>query len=246
MKFILTYYTKLFKIYDSSMSTIMPIMVYLNAGSDKIKILTDNKGKAGVYCWTHESTGKCYIGSSNNLTQRLREYYSEAHLKRNKNSYISRALLVHGFSEFSLTILKYIDITGLSKEESRKLILSNEQQFLDIFDPHYNVAKTAGSILGYFHSEEILAKTSGKNNHMYGKTHSVETKMKMSESISIAKGGGTIFVYDTNGSLVNSFNSARKAAVHFNSSHATIKRYCLNRALFQNKWILSTTNLEIS
>jgi len=74
----------------------------------------------------------------------------------------------------------------------------------------------------------------------------LKIKMKMNESISIAKGGGTIFVYDTNGSLVNSFNSARKAAVHFNSSHATIKRYCLNRALFQNKWILSTTNLEIS
>lgn len=212
-------------------------MIYSNADSEKIKILTDNKGKAGVYCWTNISTERCYIGSSNNLSQRLKEYYSNAHLKRNKNSYISRALLVHGYSEFSLTILKYINITGLSKEDARKLILSNEQQFLDIFDPHYNILKKAGSILRYTHSEEIIAKTSGKNNHMYGKIHSIETIEKMS----IAKGGRTIYVYDTNDLLVNSFCSARKAAEFFNSSHPTIKRYCSNSNLFQGKWILSTS-----
>jgi hypothetical protein len=212
-------------------------VIYNNADTNKSKILKDNNFFAGVYQWKHIKTGRIYIGSSNNLSQRLKEYYSNAHLKHNKNSYISRALLVHGYSEFSLTIFKYIDITGLSKEDARKLILSNEQQFLNIFDPHYNILKKAGSILGYTHSEEIIVKTSGKNNHMYGKIHSIETIEKMS----IAKGGRTIYVYDTNDLLVNSFCSVRKAAEFFNSSYPTIKRYCSNSNLFQGKWILSTS-----
>jgi hypothetical protein len=66
--------------------------------------------------------------------------------------------------------------------------------------------------------------------------------MKMSESISIAKGEGTIFVYGTNGSLVNFFSSARKVAVHFNTNHQMIMRYVRNREIFEDKWILSTLN----
>jgi hypothetical protein len=84
------------------------------------------------------------------------------------------------------------------------------------------------------------------------KSLSEETKLKISEAIkgipkteghktnlSIVKGGGTIFVYDTQGSLVNSFSSARKAAEHFKSSHPTIVRYVKNGQLFQDKWKLS-------
>jgi hypothetical protein len=106
--------------------------------------------------------------------------------------------------------------------------------FLDIFDPHYNILKKAGSILGYRHTEETILKTSGENNHFYGKTHSTEIKMKMSESISIAK-GGTIFVYDTQGSLVNTFCSARKAGEYFFCSHTRILRYASSRQLFENE-----------
>jgi hypothetical protein len=40
--------------------------------------------------------------------------------------------------------------------------------------------------------------------------------------MSVAKGGSTIYVYDSQGSLVNSFSSARKAAVHFKCSYPTI------------------------
>ena len=42
--------------------------------------------------------------------------------------------------------------------------------------------------------------------------------------ISIAKGGGTIFVYDPIGSLVNIFCSTRKAAEIFNCTHPTIAK----------------------
>jgi hypothetical protein len=46
---------------------------------------------------------------------------------------------------------------------------------------------------------------------MYGKQHSVDTLVKMS----IAKGGNTIYVYDTHGTIVNSFCSSRQTANFF-------------------------------
>lgn len=63
-----------------------------------------------------------------------------------------------------------------------------------------------------------------------------ETKALMS----IAKGVGTIYVYDTQGSLVNTFTSAREAGKELNTSHQTILKYVRNGKLFRNEWILST------
>jgi NUMOD3 motif len=55
------------------------------------------------------------------------------------------------------------------------VLLQREQHYLDILfslpaNLRYNFNPTAGSILGYKHTEDTLAKTSGENNHMYGRT----------------------------------------------------------------------------
>jgi hypothetical protein len=41
-----------------------PAIIYFNAESDKSQILSDNKGKAGIYQWTHLESNKIYIGSA--------------------------------------------------------------------------------------------------------------------------------------------------------------------------------------
>jgi len=56
---------------------------YANADSDKIQILTDNKGKAGVYRWTNLTNGKTYVGSSTNIYTRLITYYNIDYLLKN-------------------------------------------------------------------------------------------------------------------------------------------------------------------
>jgi group I intron endonuclease len=76
----------------------------------------------------------------------------------------------------------------------------------------------------------------GEDNPNFEKNLSTETIVKMS----VAKGGGTIFVYDTNGSLVNSFCSTRKAAEFFNCTHPTIKKHYSNGKLYKKLWIFST------
>lgn len=79
------------------------------------------------------------IGSAVDLHKRLKLYFSITFLTNSKgNSNINRALLHHGYSKFSLSILvpgSYIDITNLSKEEKNYLRTKREQYFLDTLTP---------------------------------------------------------------------------------------------------------------
>jgi group I intron endonuclease len=186
--------------YPYSMFILVPVTIYHNAETDKSKIISDNKDKAGIYMWKHIETNTIYIGSAVDLSKRLSNYYASSYLKRTKN-YICNALLFHGHSAFSIPILEYIDITGLSKEEARKLILEREQYYLDLIflddEPNtYNILKEAGSSLGYIHLAETKAAISealkgenstnfgktGEEHPMYGKSHSAETLVKMSKA----------------------------------------------------------------
>lgn len=99
------------------------IKMYNNVATDKSLILSDSEKKATIYIWLHKLSGKIYVGSAFNLSRRLRSYYSLRHLERYKSMYINKALLKHKYSSFSLVMLEYIDITDLSLEEARKLIL---------------------------------------------------------------------------------------------------------------------------
>lgn len=180
--------------------SLIPIVTYSNADTDRSQIRplwgSNNKGKAGIYMWTHIESSKNYVGSAFDITKRLRVYYSIEYLERNKSMYICNALFYQGYSAFTLSILEFIDISGLSKEESRELILSREQCYLDlIFEADklntYNLLKIAGSSLGYKHIEKSLVKISDMNSPFfsridldhsnYGKTHSAETKALLSK-----------------------------------------------------------------
>lgn len=179
------------------------VIVYSNAETDKKIILSDNKGKAGIYLWTH-SSGKKYVGSSFDLAKRLKKYYTPSDLKRMQN-YISNALICNTYSEFSLSILEYINITDLSLKDYRNIILAREQFYIDTLKPEYNILPTAGSRLGSSqsektkaliskahigktHTEETIAKlreiNKGENHPMYGKNHTAEAKAKMSAALS--------------------------------------------------------------
>jgi len=172
----------------------MPIIIYSNADTAKSSILSGNKGKAGIYQWTHNESGKIYIGSAFDLSKRLKDYYSTYYLNR-ANSYICKAIICHTHSAFSLSILEYIDVSparaiiaaqpgNSSKKEIQKLILEREQYYLDLIfsveEPNtYNLLKEAGSRLGSKHSPETITKISGENNSFFGKTHSAETVAKI-------------------------------------------------------------------
>jgi hypothetical protein len=84
-----------------------PVKFYSNSDTCKAQIYSENKQKSGIYILTNIKNDKIYIGSSQNLNKRLREYLNVNHLKRNEYLYICRALKKHDYPSFSLTILEY-------------------------------------------------------------------------------------------------------------------------------------------
>jgi len=126
-------------------------IVYHNADSQKKEIYLNSKGKSGVYMWVNTINGKRYVGSSVNLQRRFSAYYSVAYLTKYNTTLIHRALLKYGYSAFSLYILEYC------KEED---LIKREQDFMDLYNPEYNILKTAGNSLGVKPTEEWNLKNS--------------------------------------------------------------------------------------
>lgn len=90
---------------------------YDNADESKIKILSDNKGKSGIYMWTNKVNNKRYVGSSVDLRRRILEYFNLSRLMKESSMIINRALMKEGYSKFSLTILEYCDRKDLMQRE---------------------------------------------------------------------------------------------------------------------------------
>lgn len=123
---------RLFSVFSNlSASSVVPpkpVMAYKNAGVDVERILLDNKGKAGVYCWRNLLNQKCYIGSSTNLSRRLKTYFRISFLEtliKTKGSIIYRAILKNGYSNFSLEILEYCSAENTTLREQYYMDLLN-------------------------------------------------------------------------------------------------------------------------
>ena len=168
-------------------SAAVPIKFYANADSKKLIILKENAGKSGVYRWVNQVNGKSYIGSAVNLSIRLRNYFNINYLLLH-NMRIYKALLKYGHSKFDLEILEYCEPTQC---------IEREQYFMDLFHPHYNILNTAGSLLGFKHSDQSRANISksltgeknpmygkiGEMNHMFGREISEQTLAKLFKSL---------------------------------------------------------------
>lgn len=90
-----------------------------------------------------------YVITKIQSSVRFYTYFSLRSLAKS-NRPIDRALLKYGFSSFSLEILEYCD--------EKEILLEREQYYLDNLKPQYNIVETAGSTLGYKHTEESLEK----------------------------------------------------------------------------------------
>jgi group I intron endonuclease len=171
------------------------------------------------------------------------------------NMVINKALLKHDISNFSLEILEYCEPENA---------VSREQYYIDLLNPEYNILRKAGSSLGFKHSEQTRAKMSapkseatrtklsalnkGKNNPMFGKTQSEETRAQMSAShmgrkrseedkanISASKMGNSygknqpnalkIQVTDLELNTKTTYNSIRAAARALNINYGVITTY---------------------
>lgn len=136
---------------------VIPVMVYSNADTCKTIILSDNKGKSGIYRWVNLTNGKSYIGSAVNLKERFVNYFNVNHLMVNDSMLICRSLVKYGYSNFRLEILEYCD---------SEIRFDRENYYIGLCSPEYNILKEANSMpsrLGTTRSESAKLKT-GLNN----------------------------------------------------------------------------------
>jgi group I intron endonuclease len=155
------------------------IKIYEDIYTMRKDILKENVKKSGIYMLTNKITGDIYIGQSIDISNRFKNYLNLSYIKSKNNYIISRALIKYGYSNFSLTILEYCDLSDLS---------NREQYYFDLLIPQYNILKIAGSSKGFKHSESTKNKISkalkgvyvGENSASFGRTHTEVTKEAMS------------------------------------------------------------------
>lgn len=129
----------------------------------------------GIYMIKNKNTGQIYIGQSINIEKRWREH---TYGHDSSNSYIDNAIQKHGNDMFLFSIIEELDNNSSLLDEREKYWISYYNSYKD--KSHYNL--TPGGDFSPMKDKEIAKKLSGKGNGMYGKTHSLETRKKMSEN----------------------------------------------------------------
>ena len=130
------------------------------------KIEVELKGKCGIYIITNIFNGNRYIGSSLNLYDRLHSHLSLLTNDKHTNSHLQNAWNKYGKENFIFGILKY------SKDEE---VLNDEQLFIDIINPEYNIEKDI-SIIDKHRTEETKLKIKEGVQRAYKEGRSNQTK----------------------------------------------------------------------
>ena len=117
---------------ESNTADIKPVKYYEDIYTMKSQILKENKNKSGIYKFVNKLSGSFYIGSAKNLRTLIYSYLQLSSLLKGKNnSIITRALIKYGYSNFSLEILEYCDVSKL---------LEREQYYFDLLEPDYKTS----------------------------------------------------------------------------------------------------------
>lgn len=221
-----------------------PVCLYSDLKAEKALILTENKGKSGVYMWTNKVNGKIYVGSSVDLSKRLRNYFNISYLSDFKDiMIIYKALLAHGFDNFKLEILEYCNSSQL---------IEREQYYIDILKPEYNILKVAGSSLGVKRSIETIAKIRAgalsrteealAKNREHLKILNVSQKhkdhlAKLNTSLEhISKTAKPVYVVNMDNGDNIEYRSLTQAANFYNVHPETVRRCIKGNKLLLNKY----------
>lgn len=207
-------------------SDIKPATTYYDTDKDKIKILSDNRNKTGVYRWTNKINGNTYIGSSVNLSVRMYTYYSLRSLAKS-NRPIDRALLKYGFSNFTLDILEYTDINN---------VLDKEQYYMDLYKPTYNIVEKAGSTLGYKHTQESLDKMRD-----FILSDEVRAIKALSTKNATAARSISILVENIITKVKHEYSSLTEAASALGVSKSSVSQALINDRLIKKTYRISKT-----
>jgi len=165
---------------------------------------------SGIYCITNKINEKIYIGSTRDFEIRWQRHYAP----NSKCVKLRNSIQKHGIENFQMEVLEQIDIAGMSREDSHKLLLEREQEHLDTLQPFdetgYNIQRKANGSYGTPHTKEYIESVTGGNGPC-------------------AK---SVIKYDKKGNAIYEYGSIQEAAK--NNHPASVKRIvecCTERAI---------------
>lgn len=164
---------------------------------------------SGIYCIENMINNKKYIGQSKNINDRWRRHKGELNHGTHDNDYLQKSWNKYGGENFKFYILEQCEEIQLDEKEIFYINLYNTLnrdcgynlksggQNCGVKASNYVREKLSDSVKKSYNSElknkrkedalkqwsnpEIKEKILGSNNGMYGKHHSGETRIKMSE-----------------------------------------------------------------
>ena len=87
--------------------------------------------KAGIYIFTHITSGAKYVGSSNSLSRRLDQYFNFKHFNQKNSGLLIPLINKEGFEAFTLEVFVIPDNLGLELNNSNNLNFHFSYLFLE-------------------------------------------------------------------------------------------------------------------
>lgn len=109
------------------------------------------------------NTLQFYIGQAVNGWNRYLGHMSSVRHKKPVCRKIHNAMIKHGAENFRFEVVEIVDLSGLTKKESKKKLDERENYWLNP-KPYYNLARKANSLLGITHPENAKSRRKGKDN----------------------------------------------------------------------------------
>ena len=143
---------------------------------------TWKKRSSGVYQIRNTNTDKIYVGSAVNFSERRGKHKYYLKKGTHHSIHLQRSWEKHGIDAFRFEVLEIV--------ENLDQLVEREQHYLDTLKPFddngYNICRVANNCRGVPCSEKqrqrLSEMFSGTGNPFYGKTHTKESKRKMSEA----------------------------------------------------------------
>lgn len=131
--------------------------------------------KSGIYKIINIVNNKCYIGSSEDITNRRYHHFSLLKHNKHHSIHLQNAFNKYGKDNFIFEVLDYVSNTNN--------LLKYEQLWINQLKPEYNICKIAGRVAGYKHTKETKQLISEKLKGIFiGKFVSEETRQKQSKT----------------------------------------------------------------
>lgn len=147
---------------------------------------------SGVYAILHVDTGRCYVGSSNDVQRRKREHFAKLRRGVHPSRYLQAAWAKHGENAFKFLVLEEVAERTLLGEREQVHLDANKERLLNLVCSAWTTPPVSadfrariravhlGKPKSRAHVEKVRAARLGGTTSWRGGKHSNATRRKMS------------------------------------------------------------------